>query len=61
VENGKLVLEVAVLSPDGAQRMREKSWGAPEEAVSLGERVAAKMLAQGAAAMLAREGRGTRA
>jgi hydroxymethylbilane synthase len=61
VENGKLVLEVAVLSPDGTQRMREKSWGAPEEAVSLGERVAAKMLAQGAAAMLAREGRGTRA
>jgi hydroxymethylbilane synthase len=61
VENGKLVLEVAVLSPDGAQRMREKSWGALEEAVPLGERVAAKMLEQGAAAMLAREGRGTRA
>jgi hydroxymethylbilane synthase len=61
VENGKLVLEVAVLSPDGAQRMREKSWGAPEDAVSLGERVAAKMLDKGAAAMLAREGRGTRA
>jgi hydroxymethylbilane synthase len=61
VEDGKLVLEVAVLSPDGAQRMREKICGAPEEAVSLGERVAAKMLEQGAAAMLAREGRGTRA
>jgi hydroxymethylbilane synthase len=61
VEDGKLVLEVAVLSPDGAQRMRERSWGAPEEAVPLGERVAAKMLEQGAAAMLAREGRGTRA
>jgi hydroxymethylbilane synthase len=61
VENGKLVLEVAVLSPDGAQRMREKSWGAPEDSVPLGERVAAKMLEQGAAAMLAREGRGTRA
>jgi hydroxymethylbilane synthase len=61
VENGKLVLEVAVLSPDGAQRMREKSWGALEEAVPLGERIAAKMLEQGAAAMLAREGRGTRA
>jgi len=61
VEDGKLVLEVAVLSPDGAQRMREKCWGAPEEAVPLGERIAAKMLEQGAAAMLAREGRGTRA
>jgi len=61
VENGKLVLEVVVLSPDGAQRMRENSWGAPEEAVPLGKRVAVKMLEQGAAAMLAREGRGTRA
>ena len=61
VEDGKLVLEVAVLSPDGAQRMREKTWGAPEQAVALGERIAAKMLEQGAAAMLAREGRGTRA
>jgi len=61
VESGKLVLEVAVLSPDGAQRMREKSSCAPEDAVALGERVAAKMLDQGAAALLAREGRGTRA
>lgn len=61
VESGKLVLEVAVLSPDGAQRMREKNWGAPEDAVPLGERLAAKMLEQGAAALLAREGRGTRA
>jgi hydroxymethylbilane synthase len=61
VESGKLMLEVAVLSPDGAQRMREKSSCAPEDAVALGERVAAKMLDQGAAALLAREGRGTRA
>ena len=36
VENGKLVLEVAVLSPDGAQRMWEKGWGAPEEAEAIG-------------------------
>jgi hydroxymethylbilane synthase len=61
VEGGKLVLEVVVLSPDGTQRLREKSFGAPEEAVLLGERVAAKMLGQGAAALLAREGRVTRA
>jgi len=61
MEGGKLVLEVAVLSPDGAQRMREKSWSAPEDAVPLGERVAARLLEQGAAALLAREGRGTRA
>ena len=61
VEEGTLVLEVVVLSPDGTQRLREKSWGAPNEAVRLGETVAAKMLAQGAAVLLAREGRGTRA
>ena len=61
VEQGKLVLEVVVLSPDGTQRLREKSWGAMNEAVRLGETVAAKLLEQGAAALLAREGRGTRA
>jgi len=61
VEEGKLVLEVVVLSPDGTQRLREKSLGAISEAVKLGERVAAKMLEQGAAVLLAREGRGTRA
>jgi hydroxymethylbilane synthase len=61
VEGGKLVLEAAVLSPDGTQRLKEKSCGAPEEAVLLGETVAAKMLEQGAAALLVREGRGTRA
>jgi hydroxymethylbilane synthase len=61
VEEGKLLLEVAVLSPDGAKRLREKSSGAPNEAAKLGETVAAKMLEQGAAVLLAREGRGTRA
>ena len=43
VESGKLVLEVAVLSPDGAQRMWEKSSGAPEEAEAIGGRVARKI------------------
>jgi hydroxymethylbilane synthase len=61
VEHGKLVLEVVVLSPDGRQRLKEKSWGVMNEAVRLGETVAAKLLEQGAAALLAREGRGTRA
>ena len=61
VEGGKLVLEVAVLSPDGAQRMYEKSVDSPEYAVALGERVAAELLERGAAALLAREGRGTTA
>ena len=61
VEEGKLLLEVVVLSPDGTQRLREKIWGAMNEAVRLGETVAAKLLEQGAAVLLAREGRGTRA
>jgi hydroxymethylbilane synthase len=61
VEGGKLVLEVVVLSPDGAQRIHEKGWGAPEEAKAVGERVAVKLLDRGAAALLAREGRETKA
>jgi hydroxymethylbilane synthase len=61
VEEGSLVLEVAVLSPDGTQRLQEKSRGAPHDAVRLGETVAAKLLEKGAGALLAREGRGTRA
>jgi hydroxymethylbilane synthase len=61
VEGGKLVLEVAVLSPDGKQGLWEKSWAAPEEAVSLGARVAVKLLERGAGPLLAREGRETRA
>ena len=61
VEDGKLVLDVAVLSPDGAQRMWEKDLGAPEEAEAIGARVAQKLREGGAAALLARESRGTRA
>jgi hydroxymethylbilane synthase len=61
VENGKLVLDVAVLSPDGAQRMWEKDSGAPAEAEAIGARVAWKLREKGAAALLGRETRGTRA
>jgi hydroxymethylbilane synthase len=61
VENGKLTLEVAVLSPDGAQRLWEKKSGAPEEAETIGAGVARKLRDRGAAALLARESRGTRA
>ena len=61
IENGKLVLEVAVLSPDGAQRMWEKGWGAPEEAKAIGAKIAHTLRENGAAALLARESRGTRA
>jgi hydroxymethylbilane synthase len=59
VEDGKLVLEVAVLSPDGAKRMWEKDSGAPGEAEAIGARVAKKLRDRGAAALLARETRGT--
>jgi porphobilinogen deaminase len=56
---GKLLLDVAVLSPDGSQRMAEQDSGAPEEAVALGNRIAAKLRERGASALLERESRGT--
>jgi hydroxymethylbilane synthase len=61
VENGKLALDVVVLSPDGTQRMWEKDSGTPEEAEAIGKRVAQKLRDGGAAALLERESRGTRA
>ncbi len=61
VENGKLLLDVAVLSPDGTQRLWEKDSGLPEEAEAIGKRVAQKLRDCGAAALLERESRGTRA
>jgi hydroxymethylbilane synthase len=61
IENGKLVLDVAVLSPDGTQRMWEKDSGLSEEAEEIGKRVAQKLRDCGAAEILERESRGTRA
>lgn len=61
VENGTLALDVAVLSPDGAQRIWEKDSGASAEAEVIGARVARKLRERGAAALLVRETRGTRA
>jgi hydroxymethylbilane synthase len=61
VGNGKLVLDVVVLSPDGAHRMWEKDSGPPEEAEEVGRRVAQKLRDGGATALLERESRGTRA
>jgi hydroxymethylbilane synthase len=61
IENAKLALDVAVLSPDGTQRMWEKDSGSPEEAEVIGKRVAKKLRDGGAAALLERESRGTRA
>jgi hydroxymethylbilane synthase len=60
-ENGKLLLDVVVLSPDGTQRMWEKDSGSPGEAEVIGKRVAQKLRDDGAAALLERESRGTRA
>ena len=61
VEKGKLVLDVAVLSPDGTQRMSETISGETEDAEALGAAVARKLRDRGAAALLARESRGIRA
>jgi hydroxymethylbilane synthase len=61
VEGATLTLEVAVFSPDGAQCIREKGQDSPKSAVRLGEAVADRLLTRGAAALLAREGRGTTA
>jgi hydroxymethylbilane synthase len=61
VENGKLLLDVAVLSANGTQRMWEKDSGLPAEAEAIGKRVAQKLREGGAAALLERESRGTRA
>jgi hydroxymethylbilane synthase len=61
IESGKLVLEVAVLAPDGSQRLSEKDSGSPGEAEAIGRRVAQKLRESGAATLLERESRGTRA
>jgi hydroxymethylbilane synthase len=61
VEGGKLLLDVAVLSPDGAQRLWEKDSGSTAEAEAIGRRVSRRLREGGAAALLERESRGTRA
>ena len=59
VESGRLMLDVAVLSPDGSQRLIEKDSADPGEAEALGRRVAQKLRERGAAALLERVSRGT--
>ncbi len=51
-ENGKLMLDAVVLSPDGTQRIREKDSGPLEHASAIGKRVAEKLRERGAAALL---------
>jgi hydroxymethylbilane synthase len=61
VESQKLMLDVAVLSPDGTQRMWEKDSGPPADAEAIGKRVAQKLRDLGATALMERESRGSRA
>ena len=61
VEANMLFLEVAVLSPDGVQCLRQQSSGAREDAARIGQHVAHNLLRMGADELLAREGHGTSA
>jgi len=54
VEGGRLVLDVAVLSPDGAECIRDRAAGAPENPAKLGLGLARTLLGRGAARLLAR-------
>jgi hydroxymethylbilane synthase len=53
LENGRLVLDAVVLSPDGSKRISAVATSDPTAAAALGERVAADLLAQGAAELIA--------
>jgi hydroxymethylbilane synthase len=57
IENGEMVLEAAVLSPDGAECIRDRTKGAPENAEQLGRALARKMLDAGADRVLRLAGR----
>jgi len=61
LEGARLILDVAVLSPDGTRRISERGEGKPEDARIIGENVASKLRDKGAAALLVRESRETRA
>jgi hydroxymethylbilane synthase len=52
VAGGRIVLDAAVLSPDGSQRITATG-SAETDAVALGQRVADDLLAQGAGALIA--------
>jgi hydroxymethylbilane synthase len=53
IANGRLHLSAAVLSVDGAQRLSETDTSEPAEADALGRRVAERLLARGAAELIA--------
>jgi hydroxymethylbilane synthase len=54
IEGGALRMEAAVGDPDGVELMRAEDSGTREEGLSIGARLAAKMLADGAGRLLAK-------
>ena len=61
VQERQLVLEVAVLSADGKERLWEKLLGSPTDAAATGLEVAGTLIERGARDLLVREGRRTTA
>ncbi len=51
-DDGRLVLSAVVVAPDGTTLVSATDRAQPEEAAALGRRVAERLLAQGAAAIL---------
>lgn len=58
-EHGALLLDVAVLSPDGKQRLYQKVSGDPSAAESIGKQAAQKLRDAGADALLDEQSHGT--
>ena len=52
LERGELVMEACVCSVDGAQYVKERASGAPEQAAQVGETLAQQLLAAGAMEIL---------
>ena len=52
IENGRLQLNAVVLASDGSKRIAAAGEADPGDAVSLGQRVAQLLLAQGAAELI---------
>jgi hydroxymethylbilane synthase len=57
VENGALLLDAGVLSPDGAEVFRDRAQGSPAQPEAVGAGLAAKLLAAGAGKILEALGR----
>ena len=53
VEGGRLELSAVVLSPDGAERLHERGSALPDQAETLGRKVADTLLSRGAGELIA--------